>query len=338
MKTHSKITALLLVLTLLLPMCALPGAWAEGQAEPAGLVTDFTLSDSGYEAQALVTNGVFVTDNDKLVSYIGTDKEVTIPGDLGITTIDYNAFSHTKEVTSVVIPEGVTTIRGGAFANSQSLNSITFPNSLYDVESGALRNTGWLNNQANGVTYAGKVAYSYKGSMPANTKLTLPAGTKGIAGYAFSSQYNLTSVTLPAGLVSINDSAFSYCENLSGKVVIPDGVQTVGSYAFYGTKITSITVPDSVTTISKSSFPNNSNCTIICKTDSPAHTAALENGKVNLKLTDAKVSLKSILNSILDGILYVLSFGGTLLTAIGNFFSAFLRVFNLFTPIIGLFI
>ena len=337
MKTHSKIMALLLAFTLLLSAAALPGAWAEGQTEPDELVTDFILSDSGYEAQALVTKGDFVTNNDTLVSYVGTDKAVTIPDDLGITTIDYNAFSHTMELTSVVIPEGVTTIKSGAFSNSQKLDSIKFPNSLHNVGSGALNNTGWLNKQANGVTYAGKVAYSYKGSMPANTKLTLQAGTKGIAAAAFYGQSNLTSVTLPTGIVSINDSAFAYCGNLAGKVVIPDGVQTVGYSAFYGTNLTSITVPNSVTTISKSSFPNNANCTVICKTNSAAHKAALESGTVKLKLTDAKLDFKSVLSSILDGMLYVLSLSGTILTVIGNFFNLILKAFNIFSPILKLF-
>ena len=150
--------------------------------------------------------------------------------------------------------------------------------------------------------------------MPANTQLTLRSDTKGIADYAFS-----------------------YCGNLTGNLVIPDGVTNVGSYAFYGTNLTGITVPRSVITIDKTSFPNNTNCTITCYSDSAAHAAAIENGKVNLNVPDAKKDLTNIFLSILNWILYIFSNLTTIVTlgigpafsALDSFFTIVLRILKL---------
>ena len=59
-----------------------------------------------------------------------------------------------------------------------------------------------------GVVYAGKVAYDYKGEMPANTNLVLEEGTKGITEDAFEGCTSLTSITIPDSVTSIGDKAF----------------------------------------------------------------------------------------------------------------------------------
>jgi hypothetical protein len=63
--------------------------------------------------------------------------------------------------------------------------------------------------------YAGKMAYLYKGTMPANTSITLLDGTKSIGGSAFYNCTGLTSVTIPNSVTSIWGSAFSGCTGLT---------------------------------------------------------------------------------------------------------------------------
>ena len=76
----------------------------------------------------------------------------------------------------------VTSIGNSAFADYSGLTSITIPNSVESIGSRAFYGTAWLNNQPDGVVYAGKVLYTYKGSMPVGTKISIKDGTLGIAG------------------------------------------------------------------------------------------------------------------------------------------------------------
>ncbi|UKI14932.1 MAG: leucine-rich repeat domain-containing protein [Clostridiales bacterium] len=108
----------------------------------------------------------------------------------------------------------------------------------------AFLDTAWYNNQLDGLVYAGKVAYKYKGTMPNNTSIVLKEGTLGIAGSAFSGCTGLTSITIPDSVTSIGGSAFSGCTGLTS-VTIPDSVTSIGDHAFAScTGLTSIIVEE----------------------------------------------------------------------------------------------
>ena len=111
-----------------------------------------------------------------------------------------------------------------------------------------------------------------------------------IGDNAFSNCSNLSSVTIPSSVISISGRAFSGCKNLNNvkvvvrdyskfcnnnilnslnypiqlidskedeitEFIIPDGVTTIGNYAFRNcTGLTSITIPNSVTSIGNYAF------------------------------------------------------------------------------------
>ena len=207
---------------------------------------------------------------------------VTIPD--SVTSIGSFAFYGCTELTSVTIGNSVTSIGVCAFSGCSGLTSITIPDSVTSIGETAFHGTAWYNNQPDGLVYAGKVAYSYKGTCPAS--VTIKDGTLGIAdrafnnctelisitignsvtsigNYAFHSCTGLTSINIPDSVTSIGDSAFSDCSGLTS-ITIPDSVTLIGQYAFSDCSgLTSVTIPDSVTSIGIGAFYDCSGLTSI---------------------------------------------------------------------------
>ena len=139
----------------------------------------------------------------------------------GLDNLMHNGASNKKLyiknelATSITIPNEVKAIPSYAFCNCKGLTSITIPNSVTSIGNDAFYNTLWYNNQPDGLVYAGKVAYTYKGTMPSNTSIVLREGTLGIAGCAFNNYKGLTSVTIPNSVTSIGNDAFRNCKGLT---------------------------------------------------------------------------------------------------------------------------
>ena len=70
----------------------------------------------------------------------------------------------------------------------------------------------------------------------------------------YTEERGVTEVVIPDGVTSIGYWAFQKCGQLTG-VTLPDGVTSIGSWAFYECKkLTSIRLPDGVTSIGEGAF------------------------------------------------------------------------------------
>jgi len=131
-----------------------------------------------------------------------------------ITRFEGEVFENCKNLSSVNIPSNVTFIGGECFMECTSLQTITIPNSVTSIGKDAFKGTPWYNNQSNGVVYAGKVAYTYKGTMGNDTNLSLASGTVGIADNAFENCTGLKSITFPSSIKYIGQYAFRNCTGI----------------------------------------------------------------------------------------------------------------------------
>ena len=204
-----------------------------------------------------------------VTDYTGTPVKVYIPATykgLPVTSIGYQAFYNCSSLTSITIGNGVTSMGYSAFEGCTSLTSITFGNSS------KLTSIGY---------------WAFKGCSGL-TSITIPDSVTSIGSSAFNNTayYNDESnwendvlyignhlimarstrsgtYSIKIGTKTIADSAFIDCNSLTS-ITIPDSVTSIGYLAFWGcSKLTSITIPDSVTSIGGRAFEDCSSLTSV---------------------------------------------------------------------------
>ena len=194
------------------------------------------------------------------------DLDITIKE--GTKGIAAGAFQNCSNLKSIVFPDGLTTVGEWAFGDCYKLQSVVFPESIRNIWQNAFTNTAWYNNQPDGLVYAGSVLYSYKGTMPENTEISIPDGTKGIAQSAFLSCANLSSVIIPNSVETMGWAVFSCCTGLVS-IEFPNSINTIPNFACYScSNLKYVTIPHGITKVVGNSFQNCSSLMdVICYAD-----------------------------------------------------------------------
>ncbi len=159
-----------------------------------------------------------------------------------VTSIGNSAFRSCSDLTSVTIPSTVESIGNSAFDHCSNLVSVTIPEGLVSVGN-----------------------YVFDGCSNL-TSLTFPASMMNIGNNLFNLDYKLMAIN-----ISPDNSVYSSVDGIlynkeqteilqcprgkAGEVIIPSSVTNIKTHAFFDCRyLTSITVPESVTSIGNSTF------------------------------------------------------------------------------------
>ena len=170
--------------------------------------------------------------------------EVTIPS--GVEFLGYSSFSMCENLTTVNLPAGLKRIESGTFAMCMSLASLSIPEGVNYIGDMAFEETPFYDSFPDGFVILGKVLYAFKGECPST--VVIPNGIETIAFDAFLDRAEITSVTIPESVTTICGQAFAGCTGLTS-LDLPSGLKTLEASAFGGSGLTSMTIPDGVQSI-----------------------------------------------------------------------------------------
>lgn len=182
-------------------------------------------ADGGVSADGFVFEWNELGKDYKVTGYTGTDTIVSVPSTFNgvpVTEVGAEAFAATGLV-GVTLPEGIVRIGESAFAGCCDLFEVFFPSSLKYVEADAFKFI--------------KFGFLFIHDMDAYCRID------------FANEY--ATPLNPGGVLLLNE------QFVSGRIVIPDGVEKIAPYAFSGCAyVTEFVLPDSVKSIGKYAFVN----------------------------------------------------------------------------------
>ena len=213
------------------------------------------------------------------------------------SSIPNNAFSGCSNLTNITISSSITSIGSNAFYNCRKVKDIY----ITDIET-------WLNTDFGNLysypNYYGAL-HILDDSGNEIIDIKIPNNLTLIPEFAFCNAINIESITIHSNIIEIGENAFMNCTNLNDvyitdistwcnisfksyfsnplyyatnfyvnnnlitELVIPDNVNSISDYAFYGyASLAKVTIPNSVTSIGNYAFYNCSSLTSVVIPDS----------------------------------------------------------------------
>ena len=213
--------------------------------EEETLTAEVIKNPNGYRGNIIIPETIVFNEVTYRVTSVGKQAfgncfsltSVVIPN--SVTSIGRDAFWGCDSLKSIVISNGVTSIGAAAFTDCESLKSIVIPNSVISIEDNAF-----------------KACVSLK-------SIVIPESVTSIGETVFWGCDSLTSIIVAEGNTvydsreqcnAIIETATNKLISVCKKTIIPDGVTSIGSVFSQCDSLTSITIPDSVTSIEKEAF------------------------------------------------------------------------------------
>ena len=255
---------------------------------------DFSDSNAPFSSiVGQITSFIFGDNVEHIPSYLCYDMNkltsIEIPN--SVTEIGECAFCGCSALTSITIGNSVTEIGVSAFASCSSLSSITIGNSVTEIGNNVFDGCSSLTSITipNSVTSIGDCAFWSCSSL---TSIEIPNSVTSIGKRVFQECSSLTSVIIGNGVTSIGRGAFAYCslssvlwnatncEDFShshsedvypyifqgtkiSSLIFGDSVKHIPAYICRSSRVISVVMPSSVTSIGQNAFDGCSSLTSI---------------------------------------------------------------------------
>ena len=256
-----------------------PGGLEGGYAVPASITN---ISPSAFAGCAGLTAVTISSNVAAIGSYAFSGctglTAMTLPG--SIPTIAGGTFYDCTGLTNVFLPAGITNIGSGAFSGCRSLENILIPNSVTRLAWGAFQYCSALTNIVLGTgiaTIESRVFYECNNLHD----IFIPSSATNLWNEAFDCCRGLANITVAEdnpvyssiGGVVFNKAHSSLLHlpgGYEGRYVVPDGVQSIGDYAFaQSLNLGCVELPSSITYFGRYAFSHCTNLTGICFNGAP---------------------------------------------------------------------
>lgn len=167
----------------------------------------------------------------------------------GVSDVGRGAFAFNDSLVSVTLNPAMTSISAELFAQCTNLKDVVLPDGVTEVGNYAFLKTAITSIDLSNVTTIGESSFA----RTALKQVTLSQNPTTVGDGAFANCYNLTQITGVENLTNIGSLAFTNTKITNANL---QNAQVIGDGAFANSKVTTVTLPQTLESLGENPFSN----------------------------------------------------------------------------------